>query len=226
MVAREGLGGKDFVMQSGPFTYLWLVLKTAFRHSLHATHSIILVLIIVAGVVTSTVPQVEVLVDLHGWQVALVVLALIIGVRLLMAPYWIWKDEQSRLAVLSNQVADKGQYEQRLAAKSMALDDIAQEIEWAVNNLVNPKPHPGNMADPETAIPAFEVMFSNWCGRVSKKLANRDVFTQGDQTHFDALGFVPVINVWAHPKLNPVLSQLQLKIERLREIEHRVRERK
>jgi hypothetical protein len=213
-------------MRSGPFTYLWLVLKTACRHSLHATHGVILVLIILAGIVTSTVPQVEVLVDLHSWQVAVVVLALIIAVRLFLAPYWIWKDDQSRLAILHNQVTDKAQNEQRLAAKSATLDDIAQEIEWAVNNLVNPKPHPGNAADPETATRAFEVKFAHWCERVSKKLANRDVFTQGDQTHFDALGFVPVINVWAHPKLNHLFSQLQLKIERLREIEHRVRERK
>ena len=213
-------------MRSGPFTYLWLVLKTACRHSLGTTHSIILVLLIVAGIVTSTVPQVELLVDLHGWQVAFAVLALIIAVRLFLAPYWIWKDDQGRLAVLNSQAADKAQNEQRLAAKSATLDDIAREIEWAVNNLVNPKPHPGNTAEPETAIAAFQVKFDNWCERVSKKLANRDVFTQGDQIHFDTLGFIPVINTWPHSKLNNLFSQLNLKIERLREIEHRASERK
>jgi hypothetical protein len=34
------------------------------------------------------------------------------------------------------------------------------------------------------------------------------------------------MTIWAHPKLNHVFSQLNLKIERLREIERRARERK
>ena len=92
-------------MRSGPSNYLWLVVKTASRHSLHATHSIILALIIVAGIVTALVPQVEVLVDLHGWQVASAVLGGIVAVRLLLAPYWIWKSDQERLNAVSNQVA-------------------------------------------------------------------------------------------------------------------------
>src|SRR5439155_633986 len=76
------------------------------------------------------------------------------------------------------------------------------------------------------AIAAFEAKFDAWFKRVSKKLENRDVFTQGDQTHFDDLGVVPVINMWAHPNLNSLFSQLELKIQRLREVEHRARERK
>jgi hypothetical protein len=75
---------------------------------------------------------VEVLVDLHGWQVAAAVLGGIIAVRLLLAPYWIWKNDQGRLAALSDQVANKVQNEQRLASRTAALDDIAEEIAWAV----------------------------------------------------------------------------------------------
>ena len=211
-------------MRSGPFTYLWLVIKTACRHSLHAAHSIILVLIILVGLVTSVFPQVEVLPDLHGWQVAVAVIVGIVTVRLLLAPYWIWKNDQGRLAALSDQVAKKEQNEQRLAARTAALDDIAKEIAWAVNNLVNPKPHPASTADPESAIAGFEAKLIDWCDRVSQKLANRDVFTQGDQTHFDVLGFIPSIKMWpAHPKLDHLFSQLNLKIERLREIEREKR---
>ena len=213
-------------MRSGPSNYLWLVVKTASRHSLHATHSIILALIIVAGIVTALVPQVEVLVDLHGWQVASAVLGGIVAVRLLLAPYWIWKSDQERLNAVSNQVANEAQNQQRLATKATTLDDLAQEIAWAVNNLVNPRPHPANTSDPEAAVAAFEAQLVAWCDRVSKKLANRDVFTQGDQTHFDVLGFIKPVTMWAHPKLNHLFSQLNLKIERLREIEHRARERK
>jgi hypothetical protein len=154
-----------------------------------------------------------------------VVLGGIVAVRLLLAPYWIWKSDQQQLTNLSVQVANRVQNERKLAIKTATLDDLAQEIAWVVNNLVNPKPHPSSTADPESAIAGFEKKLLAWCDRVSKKLANRDVFTQGDQTHFDVLGFITPIQMWARPKLNHLLSQLNLKIERLREIEHRARER-
>jgi hypothetical protein len=205
-------------MRSG-LTYLLLVIKTALRHSLHATHSIILALIIVAGFVTWMVPKVEVLVDLHGWRLAAAVLGGIIAVRLLLAPYWIWKNDQDRLAALSDELSNEAHNEQRLAARTASLDGLAGEIAWAENNSVNPKPHPASTADPETAIAGFEAKLLAWCDRVSQKLANRDVFTQGDQTHFDVLGFITPIQMWPHPKLNHLFSQLKLKIERLREIE-------
>ena len=115
-------------MRSGPFTYLWLVIKTASRHSFHATHSIILALIILAGFVTSVVPQVEVLVDLHGWQVGAAVLGGIIAVRLLLAPYWIWRNDQGRLAVLIDQVAKKVQNEHRLAAERQPLMILPERL--------------------------------------------------------------------------------------------------
>jgi hypothetical protein len=49
----------------------------------------LLILIIAAGVVTYLNPQIEVLVDLHGWEVAAVVVASIVAVRLFLVPFWI-----------------------------------------------------------------------------------------------------------------------------------------
>jgi hypothetical protein len=208
------------------FKYCGRILRVAFTHSLHATHSIILVLIIVAGLLTYFVPQVEVMVDLHGWQVATVVLGSIIAIRLLLAPYWIWKSDQHCLVTLRKQLASTAQTEQQLAAKTAAIDSINEEISWAVDNLVNPKPHPANTADPESASAAFEAQLNEWYDRVSKKLENRIAFTQGDQTHFDSLGFVPFVQMWGYPRLDRSFSQLRLKLDRLREVEHRARERR
>jgi uncharacterized membrane protein len=213
-------------MKRGPLTYLSLLIKTACRHSLHAAHGIILVLIILAGAVTYFVPRVEVMVDLHGWQVAAAVLGGIVAVRLVLAPYWIWKDDQGRLTALNDQLANEARTAARVVTKTIAIDDIADEIAWAVHNLVNPKPHPESTDNPESAIAAFEEKFNAWCSRVSKKLENRDVFTQGDQIHFDVLGFVPLIQASAHVKLDNIFSQLALKLERLREVERWARERK
>jgi hypothetical protein len=204
-------------MKRGPLTYLWLIVKTACRHSFDVTHSIILVLIILAGAITYFVPRVEVMVDLNGWQVAAAVLAGIVAVRLVLAPYWIWKEDQNRLTALNDQLANEARVAVRFATKTAVIDDIANEIAWAVHNLVNPNPHPASTSDPESAIAAFEQKFSIWRNRVSKKLENRDVFTQGDQIHFDVLGYVPSIQATAHVKLDHTFSQLALKLERLRE---------
>jgi hypothetical protein len=213
-------------MKRGPLTYLSLIFRTAWRHSFHAAHSVILVLIILAGLVTYFVPRAEVMVDPHGWRVAIAVLGAIISVRLLLAPYWIWRDDKSRLSILNDRLVNEARDAARRTERTTAIDDIADEIEWAVNNLVNPKPWPLSTADPESAVAAFKIKFDAWCSRVSEKLENRDVFTHGDQIHFDNLGFVTSVHHTGHIKLDSVFSQLNLKIARLRKIEHRARERK
>jgi hypothetical protein len=65
--------------------YCGRVLHVALSHSLHAAHSIILVLLIVAGLATSLIPSLEIIPDLQGWQVAASVLTAIVSVRLLLA---------------------------------------------------------------------------------------------------------------------------------------------
>jgi phosphate/sulfate permease len=100
-------------MGPGLHTYPWLVIKTAWRHSFHATHSIILALIMLAGLVTYFLPTVEVMVDLHGWQVATLVLGGVIAVRLFLSPYWFWKEDQKRLATLSGQIETEAEIKQK-----------------------------------------------------------------------------------------------------------------
>jgi hypothetical protein len=205
--------------------YYVRLVRVALTHSFHAAHGVLLIFLIVVGVIPYLDPRIEILVDPHGWAPAALIVVSIIAVRLCLAPFWIWKEDQKQLATLRQQLASRERDERQLAARTTAIDQISEEIAWAVNNLVNPRPHPGNSSDPENAIAAFEAKFNSWCKQVSKKLENRGAFTQGDQTHFDHLGFVPVINTWAHSKLNHVFGQLALKIERLREIEQRARER-
>jgi hypothetical protein len=47
-----------------------------------------------------------------------------------------------------------------------------------------------------------------------------------DQSHFDSLGFVQPVQMWGHAKLDNLFAQLRLKLDRLREVEQRARERK
>jgi hypothetical protein len=105
-------------MRTGPFTYIWLVLRVAWRHSFHSAHTILLGLIIGVGLLTYFVPQINVMFDLHGWQVALFVLGSIVGVRLVLAPYWLWRDQQIENQRLAQQL-------DRRTAREEALRDIA-----------------------------------------------------------------------------------------------------
>jgi hypothetical protein len=105
-------------MGTGPLTYLWLVLRRAWQHSFRAAHSIILALIICGGILTYCVPQIQVMVDLGGWQVAALTMGGILAVRLVLAPYWLWKDQQ----VLNQRMAR--QLDQR-KAREEALHELA-----------------------------------------------------------------------------------------------------
>ena len=78
--------------------YLCLVLRVAFRHSLDIAQTIIFLLLIGLGAVAHFYPAVNSMIDVSGWAVAAIVLGGIVLIRLLMAPYWIWKEDQRRLS--------------------------------------------------------------------------------------------------------------------------------
>jgi hypothetical protein len=105
-------------MRTGLLTYISLVLRTALRHSFHSTHSILLALFIAVGLITYCVPQVQVMIDVNGWQVAGLVLASIVIVRLVLAPYWLWRDQQIENQQLAQQL-------DRRRAREKALHEIA-----------------------------------------------------------------------------------------------------
>ena len=56
--------------------------------------------------------------DLHGWQVASLALGSIVGVRLVLAPYWLWRDQQIENQRLAQQL-------DRRTVREEALRDIA-----------------------------------------------------------------------------------------------------
>ena len=81
-------------MKIGPLTYLGLVLRCVWPHSFHTAHSILLGLVIIGGFLSLIFPQIKIA-DLEGWKVAALIVGAVLAVRLLLAPYWIWKDQQS-----------------------------------------------------------------------------------------------------------------------------------
>jgi hypothetical protein len=87
-------------------SYYWKILATAFSQSLDTAQAIIFVIIIVAGIVTYLFPGVKMTADLNGWQVSAIVLGSIITVRLLLAPYWIHKEQVAKIRDLCNKLAN------------------------------------------------------------------------------------------------------------------------
>ena len=94
------------------------------------------------------------------------------------------------------------------------INDLANRLDWATHNLLNRNPPPATAAE----VSQWEQEYRDWCAGISEKLGNRDLFTRADQLHFDTLGFVEPVIVSGNPQLDKLLSQLRLKMERLREV--------
>src|SRR4051794_28300531 len=81
------------------FKFYGLVIREAFRHSLDIAQSILFIVLLAAGAVAYGNPGIKPTIeayDLGGWKVAVIVFGAIILMRLVMAPYWLWKAAQSR----------------------------------------------------------------------------------------------------------------------------------
>jgi hypothetical protein len=74
------------------------VLATAFSQSLDLAQATIFVIIILAGATAYFFPAAKMTTDLSGWEVGAIVFGLIIAVRLLLSPYWIWKEDQDAIS--------------------------------------------------------------------------------------------------------------------------------
>jgi hypothetical protein len=98
--------------------------------------------------------------------------------------------------------------------KQQAIDDLAEEMSWAIHDLVNRTPRPSS----DEEIAKWEADYRKWDERVSKKLENRAFFTRADQLHFDGLGFIEPVAMSGHQHFDRLLSQLRLKFERLRDV--------
>lgn len=98
--------------------------------------------------------------------------------------------------------------------RQKAIDDLAEDLSWAINQLLNRKPRPST----KTEIDDWANDYSDWCDKVRGKLDNRAFFTRADQLHFDRLGFIEPVLLSGKPTYDWWLSQLNLKFIRLRDV--------
>lgn len=81
--------------------YYWLVVRTAFRHSLDLTQYVLFVAFIALGAVALAAPaswqMTAWLQGINEWKVAASVLGAIFAVRLILAPYWLHREKQEEI---------------------------------------------------------------------------------------------------------------------------------
>ena len=92
--------------------YWWLVLRTALSHSLTVAQDIIFILLIVTGLAAWKIPVVKTVlakadIDIGGWQIATIVLGTIVGIRLVMSPYWIYQEQAVTITSLSKRLQNR-----------------------------------------------------------------------------------------------------------------------
>ena len=116
----------------GVLRYYGLVLRAAFTHSLSIAQDIIFGAILVVGLAAVVARRVGMRLDLTpwltalgGWGIAAIVFGSIILVRLLLAPYWIWKEQRVRLDGLLSREADP----QTLAIEAHTAE-LREQNEW------------------------------------------------------------------------------------------------
>jgi hypothetical protein len=95
----------------GFLRYYGTVARVAFTHSLSIAQAVIFVLAILVGGVAYFVPKTQAILTpwitgLNGWQVATGVLGAIVFIRLVLAAYWIFKQQDQRIGDLAQRISN------------------------------------------------------------------------------------------------------------------------
>ena len=87
------------------------VFREAFRHSLNLTQAVLFVLLFLAGLIVYRYPAAKTTVEaleLNGWHVTGSVFGSIVAIRIVLAPYWLWKASQARIVNAPQETIDYG----------------------------------------------------------------------------------------------------------------------
>ena len=96
----------------GVLRFYWQVLRVAVTHSLSRTHDFILGAVILLGVAAYFGAWLHMKVDFtswiaepEGWRIAATTFGGIVVLRLLLAPYWLWRAERDGKCALQQAMA-------------------------------------------------------------------------------------------------------------------------
>jgi hypothetical protein len=116
--------------------FYWAVLRESFRHSLDIAQGVIFIAIIVGGVIATGNPRAKMTLDqmdLSGWKAAAIIFGLIILIRLLLAPYWLYQRSNARNIESPERTIDYGL---RCTGFTVAKDEFTQ-VRFSLTNSLN-----------------------------------------------------------------------------------------
>jgi hypothetical protein len=87
--------------------YYWLLIRTACKHSITGADLLSSIVAAVIGIITHFLPEGEKAAASLAWQVPVWAFVGVITCRLILAPYWIWRDDQEKIAALIAASHDK-----------------------------------------------------------------------------------------------------------------------
>jgi hypothetical protein len=116
-------------------SYWSQVFKIAFKHALDIAQAIIFILIIIFGIIAkyNTIFKV----DMNSWQVAIFILGIILIIRLIMSPYWIYKAQKLKIESLTLSKPLKIFFDSKNSSKKF----------WSLENTPDPT-NPGKFLPP------------------------------------------------------------------------------
>jgi hypothetical protein len=95
----------------GFFRYVWRIAAVAFSHSLSIAQDVIFGTVIVLEFIVYLAPGPHIGIDfgqwslaMSAWQIAAIVAAIIFGLRLILAPYWIYQEQQATIVAQRTQL--------------------------------------------------------------------------------------------------------------------------
>jgi hypothetical protein len=116
--------------------FYWAVFRESFRHSLDIAQGAIFIIIIVGGVIATGNPRAKMTLDqmdLSGWKAAAIIFGLIILIRLLLAPYWLYQRSIARNIETPERTIDFGL---RCTGFTVAKDEFTQ-VRFSLTNSLN-----------------------------------------------------------------------------------------
>jgi hypothetical protein len=139
---------------------------------------------------------------------------------LLIAPAKINNEAEAKIRSLEDELQQNLNRQSTKEERQAVIDDLAEEINWATQNLLNQRPHPLKSPDPTNrpAIEDWRLNCETWFQKVSDKLANRRFFTRAQQLHFDVLANVDQVMTQGSSRFVKMYNIVSTKIRRLRDL--------
>lgn len=118
-----------------------IVFREGVRHSLDIAQAVIFVLLICAGLFIKLYPSAKTITEsanLTGWEVAAYVLCAIVIIRMVFAPYWLFKDHSLELGIAKEtllRISDDRPFSYVGIAPSVIGNDFNKTPIWKIQKL-------------------------------------------------------------------------------------------